>query len=135
MVAMKQIIRIETSHYVKSTLKQRCVCQRGNLQCRTTLKQRCASQHWTEQRWTTSKQRCEYDHFKKIYKHRFKNKIIFLNFKEYVGLNISLHFFPILTISWRRPLSYRNQFIDLLRKSIDWFLYDSGLRHERVRQV
>ena len=30
-----------------------------------------------------------------------------------------------LTLSWRRPLSYRNQ-------SIDWFLYDIGLRHERV---
>ena len=33
---------------------------------------------------------------------------------------------PFLTLSWRRPLSYRNQ-------SIDWFVYDSGLRHERVK--
>ena len=32
----------------------------------------------------------------KKYKPRFKNKIIFSNFKEYVGLNIFLHFFPIL---------------------------------------
>ena len=24
-----------------------------------------------------------------------------------------------------RPLSYRNQSIDLLRKSMDWFLYDN----------
>ena len=38
-----------------------------------------------------------------------------------------------LTFSWRRPLSYRYQFIDLLRKSMDWFLYDNGLRHERVK--
>ena len=30
------------------------------------------------------------------------------------------------------PLSYRNQSINLLCKSIGWFLYDSGLRHERV---
>ena len=37
-----------------------------------------------------------------------------------------------LTLSWRRPLSYKNQFFDLLRKSVDWFLYDNGLRHERV---
>ena len=37
-----------------------------------------------------------------------------------------------LTLSWRRPISYRNQSIDLLRKSMDWFLYDIGLRHERV---
>ena len=29
-------------------------------------------------------------------------------------------------------LSYRNQFIDLLCKSMHWFLYDRGLRHERV---
>ena len=29
-----------------------------------------------------------------------------------------------LTLSWRRPLSYRN---------MGWFLYDNGLRHERVK--
>ena len=39
-----------------------------------------------------------------------------------------------LTLSWRRPLSYRNQSIDLRSKSIDWFLYDNGLRHERVKR-
>ena len=40
-----------------------------------------------------------------------------------------------LTLSWRRPLSYRNQSIDLKSKSgksMDWFLYDNGLRHKRV---
>ena len=37
-----------------------------------------------------------------------------------------------LTLSRRRPLSYRNQPIDLLCKSMDWFLYDNGLRHESV---
>ena len=40
-----------------------------------------------------------------------------------------------LTLSWRRPLSYKNQSIELLRKSMDWFLYDNGLRHERVKQA
>ena len=30
--------------------------------------------------------------------------------------------FAALTLSWRRPLSYRNQYIDLQSKSIDWFL-------------
>ena len=29
-----------------------------------------------------------------------------------------------LTLSWRRSLSYRNQSIHLLCKSIDWFLYE-----------
>ena len=37
-----------------------------------------------------------------------------------------------LTLSWRRPLSYRNQSLDLLCKLMDWFLYDIGLCHERV---
>ena len=35
-----------------------------------------------------------------------------------------------LTLSRRRPLSYRNQSIDLLCKPMDWFLYDNGLRHQ-----
>ena len=34
-----------------------------------------------------------------------------------------------LTLSWRRPISYRNPAIDLLRKSMDRFLYDIGLHH------
>ena len=36
-----------------------------------------------------------------------------------------------LTLSWRRFLSYRNQFIDLLCK---WLLYERDLRHERVNE-
>ena len=39
-----------------------------------------------------------------------------------------------LTLSWRKPILYRNQSIDLRSKSMDWFLYDIGLRHERVKQ-
>ena len=39
-----------------------------------------------------------------------------------------------LTLSWRRPILYRNQSIDLLRKSVDWFLYDIGLRHGKVKE-
>ena len=42
--------------------------------------------------------------------------------REFVGFNLS---------RWR-PLSYRNQSIDLQSKSMDWFLYDNGLRLERV---
>ena len=45
------------------------------------------------------------------------------------------NFTSVLNLSWRRPLSYRNQSIDLLYKSMDWFLYDNGLRHERIRQI
>ena len=40
-----------------------------------------------------------------------------------------------LILSSRRPLSNRNQSIDLLCKSLDWFLYDNGLRHERVNDL
>ena len=39
-----------------------------------------------------------------------------------------------LTLSWWRSLSYRNQFIDLKLKSVDWFLYDKDLRRERVKK-
>ena len=37
----------------------------------------------------------------------------------------------LLTLSWRRSLSYRNQSIDLLYKSMDWFPYDRDLCHKR----
>ena len=40
-----------------------------------------------------------------------------------------------LTLSWRLSLPYRNQSIDFLRKSMDWFLYDRGLHRERVKLV
>ena len=40
-----------------------------------------------------------------------------------------------LTLSRRRPLSYRNQSIDLRSNSMDWLLYDNGLRLERVKCV
>ena len=36
-----------------------------------------------------------------------------------------------LTLSWRRSLSYKNKFIDLQSK----FLYDRGIRHERVKNT
>ena len=38
-----------------------------------------------------------------------------------------------LTLSRRRSQSYRNQSTDLLCKSMDWFLYDTNLHHERVK--
>ena len=41
----------------------------------------------------------------------------------------------ILTLSWRRPIPYRNQSIDLRSKSMKWFPYDIGLRHERVKRI
>ena len=47
---------------------------------------------------------------------------------------LQMFFFKLLlTLSWRRPLSFRNQSIDLLHKSMVWFLYDNGLPHERVK--
>ena len=32
-------------------------------------------------------------------------------------------------------LSYRNQSTDLQRKSMDWFLYDWDLRHEKINSI
>ena len=51
------LYNIATWDNVKSTLKQRCVFQRWNLQRRTKSNQRCVFQRWYEQRQTTSKQR------------------------------------------------------------------------------
>ena len=55
------------------------------------------------------------------------------------GLFESTHFMDghlsKLILSWRRPLSYRNQSIDLPNKSMDWFLYYRGLCHERVKAL
>ena len=45
----------------------------------------------------------------------------------------NLLFWKPLTLSWRRSLPYKYQFIDLACKSMDWFLYDKDLRHERVK--
>lgn len=39
----------------------------------------------------------------------------------------------ILTLSWLRSLCCRNQSFDLLCKSIDWFLHDRDLNHERFK--
>ena len=55
--------------------------------------------------------------------------------KEFWRSNNVLLLFLWLTLSWRRPLSYRNQSIDLQSKSVYWFLYDNGLRHERVKEL
>ena len=41
----------------------------------------------------------------------------------------------VLTLPWRWPLPYKNYSIDLQSKSMEWFLYDNDLRHERVNLV
>ena len=48
---------------------------------------------------------------------------------------MSNELFVTLILSWLMPLSYRNQSIDLQSKSMDWFLYDNGLRHERANET
>ena len=45
-------------------------------------------------------------------------------------MNICLPLYSLMTES----LPYRNQSIDLLYKPMDWFLYDNGLHHERVKE-
>ena len=60
-------------------------------------------------------------------------RLLFLLKRSYICYYIICMTVP-LTLSRRRPLSYRNQSIDLLCKSMDWFLYDNGLRLESVNQ-
>ena len=47
----------------------------------------------------------------------------------------AINSFFLKALSRQRPLSYRNQSIDLRSKSMDWFLYDNGLRLERVKAL
>ena len=54
----------------------------------------------------------------------------FLKIKPNPFLNVAY-----LTLSWRRSLSYKNQPIDLQSKSMDWFLHDMDLCHERVKHL
>ena len=61
-------------------------------------------------------------------------------FKEHLRTTPSVLIFAslicfLLTLSWQRPLSYRNQSIDLRSKSMDWFLYNNSLRHERINPL
>ena len=68
-----------------------------------------------------------------------KGKIILLaTIYSFISLEgeeiVTLWNIAILTLSWRRFPSYRNQSIDLQSKSVNWFLYDRELRHERVNQ-
>ena len=41
----------------------------------------------------------------------------------------------VLHLSWRSSLLSRSQSIDFQNKSMDWFLYDKNLRHERVNAL
>ena len=63
---------------------------------------------------------------------KFMHYLLFSITKNW-GISMSDQPIVYLTLSRRRPLSYRNQSIDLLRKLMDWFLYDNGLRLERVK--
>ena len=58
--------------------------------------------------------------------------IFYQKFFCYIG-DESINWFIFLALSWQRSLSYRNQSIDLQSQSVDWFLYDRDLRHERVK--
>ena len=64
-----------------------------------------------------------------------KFKSVLLKFYKLTGFSVSFTFCLtfVLTLSWQRSLLCNSQSIDLLRKSIDWFLYDRDLRHERVK--
>ena len=41
----------------------------------------------------------------------------------------------VLTLSRRRSLSYRNQSMDLLYKSMEWFLDDRYFCFERIKEI
>ena len=49
--------------------------------------------------------------------------------------NSKYEFFISLTPSWRTSLLYKNQSIGLLCKSMEWFLYDRDVCHEKVNTM
>ena len=58
---------------------------------------------------------------------------------SFVNMFLNSHFTnsiedEVLSLSRWRSISYRNQSIDLQSKSMDWFLYDIGLRRGKVKQ-
>ena len=61
-------------------------------------------------------------------KTRQQSDVSFITYEDKIKL-------LFLTLSWRRFLSYRNQFSELLCKSMDWFLYDGDLCHEKVKII
>ena len=64
---------------------------------------------------------------------RKKNKLCFRTCKN--RLSVCDGWRASWLFQWRRSLSYRNQTIDFQNKSVDWFLYDRGIRHERVHPL
>ena len=81
----------------------------------------------------TSKWRERLNLVKRYYKNGKKNtnaEKALNKSKECTKITLEAKQIYLLTLSWRRPLSYRNQSIDLLR-----FLYGNGLRHERVNEL
>ena len=76
-------------------------------------------------------------------KFNFKNKLHWRNCSHHLQHQSKLYkncarhqiFLISLTLSWRRPLSYRNYSTDLICKWMGWFLYDNGLPHERVKSI
>ena len=61
-------------------------------------------------------------------------KLFMITLERSTIIVFHVHWVSSLTSLWRRPLSYRNQSIDLRSESVDWFLYDNGLHHERVKK-
>ena len=41
----------------------------------------------------------------------------------------------LLTLSWRKSFPYRNQSIDLLCKSMEWFLYDRDIVVDQAKKL
>ena len=70
----------------------------------------------------------DYTHLKLVLQHSPS----FLWTSAILGCFTSCENWAVVYPSWRRSLSYRNQSIDLHSKSMDWFLNDRDIRHERV---
>ena len=69
----------------------------------------------------------------KCYNHYLNTLSDIQAYKNKNNLIILILLISYLILSWRRPLPYRNQSTNLQSKLMDWFRYDNGLRHERLK--
>ena len=89
--------------------------------------------HWTFSReWSRKPKYIQ----KKYWNWLLATLAFFKHFRKTVSayvLNrvVNMSLFLVITLSWQMSLSFRKQSTDLLSKSMDWFLYDKDLRHER----
>ena len=73
--------------------------------------------------------------FLEVCLHTWYATLLTLSWRRCLSYRNQLTVYKGLTLSWQSSPSNRNQSIDLICKSMDWFPYDKDLHYERVNRV